>query len=160
MAASRQKIRNTRFFPYPRERRIPISFFLSFTSLSAKAQDFVYTPKNPAFGGSYLNYSWLLNSANAQNTIEEKGQDGAYRGYEYDPFADFEQDLQRRFFSELSSQIVNSYFGEGGTDSNLEEGTYRFGNYSIDIFPGNQGLNIQIKDFSQGSESIITIPYY
>jgi curli production assembly/transport component CsgF len=143
-----------------------IKFLIVFTGLltlisfSAQSQDFVYTPKNPAFGGSYLNYSWLLNSANAQNTIEQKTEGYSYRGYEYDPFANFEQDIQRRFFSELSSQIINSYFGEGSEQDQLEEGTYQFGNYSVDIYPGQQGLNINIKDFSKGSESTITIPYY
>ena len=33
------------------------------------AQDLVYTPKNPAFGGEVFNYQWMLNSANVQNTI-------------------------------------------------------------------------------------------
>ena len=33
------------------------------------AQDFVYEPKNPAFGGgNTFNYSWLLSAATAQNT--------------------------------------------------------------------------------------------
>ena len=136
---------------------------LVMASFSARGQDFVYQAKNPAFGGSYLNYSWMLNSANAQNTLKDpSASDGyGYSGYQYDPFADFEQDIQRRFFSELSSQIINSYFGEDGTrQEGLEEGSYRFGNYSIDINPGQQGINITIKDFAQGSESTITIPYY
>lgn len=134
--------------------------FLCLPTINIVAQDFIYQPKNPAFGGNYMNYSWLLNSANAQNKIEEKDPASGYRGYEYDPFTNFEQDIQRRFFSELSSQIVNAYFGEEGGQSNLEEGTYQFGNYNIDIFPGQEGLNININDVSTGSESVITIPYY
>lgn len=130
------------------------------TSLSINAQDFVYKAKNPAFGGSYVNYSWMLNSANAQNTYTEETKAPGYRGYEYDPFANFEQDIQRRFFSQLSSQIIDSYFGEGTQQEQIEEGSYQFGNYRIDISPGSQGLNITIQDFSDGSESVITIPYY
>jgi len=133
---------------------------LILSSFNAQSQDFVYQAKNPAFGGNYLNYQWMLSSANAQNTIEKKSTTPSYRGYQYDPFANFEQDIQRRFFSELSSQIINSYFGEGSTQDQLEEGSYRFGNYSIDINPGQQGINITIKDFSKGSESTITVPYY
>lgn len=141
------------------------SFFLLFSiivmaTLNSNAQDFVYRAKNPAFGGNYVNYSWLLNSANAQNTYKEKSTASDYRGYEYDPFANFEQDIQRRFFSQLSSQIINSYFGEGTQQEQLEEGSYQFGNYKIDISPGDQGINITIQDFSEGSESVITIPYY
>lgn len=129
-------------------------------SLKTNAQDFVYKAKNPAFGGNYVNYSWLLNSANAQNTYKEESKDSDYRGYEYDPFANFEQDIERRFFSQLSSQIIDSYFGEGTQQEQLEEGSYQFGNYKIDISPGSQGINITIQDFSEGSESVITIPYY
>lgn len=140
-------------------------FFILFSiivmaTLNLKAQDFVYRAKNPAFGGNYVNYSWLLNSANAQNTYKDKSTASDYRGYEYDPFSNFEQDIQRRFFSQLSGQIIDSYFGEGTQEEQLEEGSYQFGNYRIDISPGNQGINITIQDFSEGSESVITIPYY
>jgi len=31
------------------------------------AQQMVYKPMNPAFGGDGYNYQWLLSSANAQN---------------------------------------------------------------------------------------------
>ena len=133
---------------------------LACLSFSAKSQDFVYTPKNPAFGGNSYNYSWLLNSANAQNTFEEKTSSDYSYGYEYDPLAEFEEDIQSRFVSELSEKIINSYFGEGAEEDQLEEGTYRFGNYRIDISPGQQGINIDISDFSTGSESSIVIPYY
>ena len=37
------------------------------------AQDFVYKPVNPAFGGDTFNYNWLLSSANAQNQYEDEG---------------------------------------------------------------------------------------
>jgi len=136
-----------------------ITVSLVLISIGAQSQDFVYTPKNPAFGGNYFNYQWMLSSANAQNTIQQTST-SSYRGYEYDPFANFEQDIQRRFFSELSSKIIGNYFGEGTDSEQLEEGTYQFGNYKIDITPGQQGIDIRIQDYSKGSESMITIPYY
>ena len=46
-------------------------FVLLFVAGKAYAQDFVYTPKNPAFGGNPYNYSWLLSSAQAQNDKED-----------------------------------------------------------------------------------------
>ena len=134
--------------------------FVIFSFGHSYAQDFVYTPKNPAFGGNYLNYSWMLSSAEAQNTFKEDTKTPSYEGYEYDPFANFEEDIQRRFFNELSNKIINSYFGEGTGEDQIEEGTYRFGNYEVDIYPGQQGLNIRIIDYSSGSESVITLPYY
>ena len=128
---------------------------------SAEAQDFVYTPKNPAFGGSYVNYQWMLSSANAQNKLQGESQQSSFGGgYGYDPMQNFQQDLQRRFFSELSSQVINSYFGEGEGQQDLEEGTYEFGNYKVDVFSGQEGVNIRIRDFQKGSETTITLPYY
>lgn len=136
--------------------------FLLFTANGLlKAQDFVYQPLNPAFGGNYLNYSWLLSSANAQNTIKEpsSGSSG-YGGYDYDPLADFQEDLERRFFSELSRQITDSYFGEGSSDNPIEDGSYSFGDYDISISSDANGVNITIIDYIQGGETTITIPYY
>ena len=43
---------------------------------SAFAQELVYRPKNPAFGGDTFNYQWLLSSAEAQNKFTD-GDDGA-----------------------------------------------------------------------------------
>jgi len=132
-----------------------------FMASSAGAQDFVYTPKNPAFGGSYLNYQWLMSSANAQNKLKGESQTPSYGGYyQQDPVQNFQQDLQRRFFSELSSQVINSYFGEGEGQQQLEEGSYEFGNYEVDVTGGQRGVNIRIRDLQQGSETTITLPYY
>ena len=131
-----------------------------FSITQAQGQDFVYTPKNPAFGGSYVNYQWMLSSANAQNKLTDQSQSAYSRDYSYDPFQNFEQDLQRRFFSELSSQVINSYFGEEMGQQGLEDGSYEFGNYKIDVSSGQQGVNIRIQDFQKGSETTITLPYY
>ena len=36
------------------------------------AQDLVYKPKNPAFGGDTFNYQWLLSSAESQNKLKDE----------------------------------------------------------------------------------------
>lgn len=139
------------------------AIFIVIMAISAiDAQNFVYQPRNPAFGGSYMNYSWMLNSANAQNTIQQETQDYSYRGYERDPVAEFEQDLQRQIFSQLSDQIMQSYFGEDfvGEGGELEEGEYSFGNYDVNIYENQQGINIQIRDFRNGGETTVTVPYF
>ena len=133
---------------------------LALVSGNAQSQDFVYSAKNPAFGGNYMNYQWMLSSANAQNTLKEESSRPSYRGYTRDPMANFQQDLERRFFSELQSQVISSYFGEDTDQQQLEEGSYEFGNYRVDVSPGREGLNIRIEDFEQGSETTITLPYY
>ncbi|GLR19157.1 curli production assembly protein CsgF [Portibacter lacus] len=122
-----------------------------FTTSLMFGQDLVYTPKNPAFGGNYLNYSWLLNSANAQNTYEEPESDLE------DLLADFEGDFNQQFLSELRRELLRSseIFGENG----LEVGTFEVGNLVVDIVPGVNGLIVTINDIITGSQTQITVPY-
>lgn len=127
-------------------------FILPF--FSTQAQDFVYQPINPAFGGNFYNYQWLLSSANAQNKITEKQEDQF--SYWDDPLKDFENTLNRQILDQLSRQIIGEHFGE----TTLEEGEYQIGNYQIDIGEGTDGVNIHIFDASTGGETSITIPYF
>ena len=50
---------------------IVVTLALAFFQVTTRAQDFVYKPINPAFGGNPYNYGWLLSQAEAQNTFEE-----------------------------------------------------------------------------------------
>lgn len=121
------------------------------TPRAATAQDFVYTPKNPAFGGSYLNYQWLLSSANAQNKYQDSGGFGLNR----DPLADFEQSLQRQILSELTRSVIQDRFG----DIDLtKESSYQFGEFSINIIPGPNGIEINIFNTSTGQQTSVTVP--
>lgn len=118
---------------------------------SAVGQDFVYTPKNPAFGGNYLNYQWLLSSANAQNKYQDSGGFGLGR----DPLADFEQSLQRQILSELTRSVIQDRFG----DIDLtKESNYQFGEFSINILPGPNGIEISIFNTSSGEQTTVTVP--
>ena len=48
-------------------------FFIGFSV----AQNLVYKPKNPAFGGDTFNYQWMLSSAESQNLLKDPdGEDG------------------------------------------------------------------------------------
>jgi curli production assembly/transport component CsgF len=49
--------------------------FAALFQASSLAQDFVYTPINPAFGGNPYNFNWLLGQAEAQNFFEEETED-------------------------------------------------------------------------------------
>ncbi len=118
---------------------------------TANAQDFVYTPTNPAFGGSYLNYSWLLNSANAQNKYEESGGFGFNR----DPLADFQSSLQRQILSQLTRDIIQERFGDVDLS---QQNRFEFGEFSIDIIPGANGIEINIFNTSTGESTTVTIP--
>lgn len=133
---------------------LAFAFTLGAFALSARpatAQQFVYQPVNPAFGGSYLNYSWLLSSAQAQNLYQDQGADRFRR----DPLADFEQSLQRQILSALSRSIVSDRFG--GIDF-TQEGRFDLGDFIVEVTPGLDGLTISIFNVLTGDESVVTVP--
>ena len=117
---------------------------------SASAQQMVYQPRNPAFGGSPLNYSWMFSSAQAQNEYVEE-REATVR----DPLADFQANLQRRILSDLSRQIVGDQFG--GVDF-TQEGSFDLGDFLVEITPGLNGISIRVFNVLTGDESIIDIP--
>ncbi len=124
----------------------------------AFAQDFVYQPRNPAFGGNPYNYSWMLSSAQAQDTYEapSDGSDPYSRYYGSDPVNDFAESLNRQILSQLSRQIVSKQFGENA----LEQGTYVLGDYQIEIGDAGAGINISIVDNSTGATTSVEVPYF
>lgn len=119
----------------------------------AEAQDFVYEPTNPAFGGSPVNYSWLMNSANSQNKFQ-----GGGAGFSRDPLQNFEQSLQRQVLSQLTRQIIGDRFGgEGGIDLS-KKSNFEFGEFNISINPGPDGVSINIQNILSGESTTVTIP--
>ncbi|MEO0330460.1 MAG: curli production assembly/transport component CsgF [Bacteroidota bacterium] len=122
--------------------------------VGSHAQDFVYRPTNPAFGGDTFNYQWLLNSATAQNSLEDP--DAASGRQERDPLEDFQQDLNRRLLSDLSRSLVGDQFGEEG----LEEGIFEVGIFQIEVFEGADGVSITILDTSTGDQTTVTVPEF
>lgn len=131
--------------------KLSLILVLMFGTISLFSQDLVYEPKNPAFGGNYLNYSWLLNSANAQNTFE--APDTA----EEDLLSNFEDSFNQQFLSQLTRELIQTgeVFGEDG----LQPGTFEIGNLVLDIVPGLNGLVITINDIVNGGQTQITVPY-
>ncbi|WP_421949667.1 curli production assembly/transport component CsgF [Phaeodactylibacter xiamenensis] len=144
----------------------PFSFLVMFSLIllagqsSLHAQDFTYQPKNPAFGGNYLNYSWMLNSANVQNGLTdpalENNADRRSPANSRSSLDNFTETLNRQLLSQISRQLVTSQFGEFG----LEEGTYNLGDFEITVVPGLDGLNVTIIDFANGGQTQITVPYF
>ncbi len=126
-------------------------FLLLFNGRVAQAQDFVYEPKNPAFGGgNTFNYSWLLSSAQAQNTIADPTPSATAQ----DPLTAFANNLNQQVLSQLSSRLIASQFGQGA----IKPGSYNVGNYQIQITPGPGGISVQVTDTSTGNQTTITIP--
>lgn len=120
---------------------------------TATAQEMVYRPLNPAFGGNPGNYGWLLNSANTQNLHEATRESGFQR----DPLADFQNSLQRQVLSQLTRDIVRREFGEGEA---LEEQRFEFGEFNIEVSPGDNGVQIRIFNILTGDETSVTIPNF
>lgn len=122
----------------------------------ATATELVWAPLNPSFGGPSYNATWLMASAQAQNSYVETAA-----GYTRpDPFEDFGYDLERRYLSALSQKIIDEAFGEEGL---LPEGQtdvqYLIGDYTIDITSNGQ-LTVVITDGVSGNSTTVAIPYF
>ena len=127
---------------------------LSFSLGTAVAQDLIYKPKNPAFGGDTFNYQWLQGSATAQDRTGEKREEERFgRGSDLDEFT---ESINRQILNELSRQLVTSQFGEGG----LQDGSYAFGSYNIDVATTLDGIVVTILDGNLGEQTQLVIPYY
>lgn len=121
--------------------------------VTASAQDMVYRPKNPAFGGDTFNYNWLISSAQAQDLTEDPARVAREQSSTLDDFA---ENLNRQLLNQLSRQLVTAQFGEQG----LEEGNYTFGDFQIDVTTGIDGLVINVFDASVGEQTQVIIPFY
>jgi curli production assembly/transport component CsgF len=118
---------------------------------TAMAQDIVYEPVNPSFGGNPFNSSHLLGIANAQNNF--KDPKAASSGSQADIFA---RQLQSRLLSALSSQIVDAIFGENPQES----GTIRFGDQTIEFVRGLDSVTLTITNNETGEVTVIVVPTF
>jgi curli production assembly/transport component CsgF len=131
--------------------------FLAFVGIiEVDAQQLVYRPVNPNFGGDTFNYQFLLQSAQAQNSFTDpNAQRGGFgfgnQGSELDQFA---ESLNRQFLSQITRNLFASTFGEDG----LRPGTFTFGSLVIEIFESTEGLVIDILDISNGDQTQVVIP--
>ncbi len=135
------------------------AFFLTLFLIGSDnlfAQQLIYTPINPSFGGSSFNGSWLQAQAQAEKRFS------APSAPTYNPYSttntlqDFQSTLDNAVLSELSQKIVSQVFGENA----LTPGHYQFGNYSVDINPANDGIHINIQDVLNGGSTSVIVPYY
>jgi curli production assembly/transport component CsgF len=117
----------------------------------ASAQDLVYTPINPTFGGNSFNSAHLLGIANAQNDYRDPNSTtGSSQG---DIFA---RQLQSRLLSAVSSQLVDAIFGENPQES----GTISLGGQTIDFNRDLENVTITITDDATGEITTIIVPLF
>jgi curli production assembly/transport component CsgF len=120
--------------------------------LSAHADELVYQPVNPSFGGNPLNGNWLLNNAQAQNTFED---DVDLRDEEQSDLDNFNELLQRSILSRVASAITKSIVGEGGE---LMPGTIETSDFIIDIVDvGGGELMITTTDKATGESTSFSL---
>ena len=129
---------------------VTIAIFV-FTGL--QAQQLVYKPVNPAFGGDTFNYQWLLSTASAQNQFDE-GSNRLNSFKDINSLDSFTDNLNRQILSELSRKLFGDQFGDG----DLKPGTYVFGSIYLEVIQTGQGLLISILNTSTGEQSQIVIP--
>ncbi len=117
---------------------------------AANAQDLVYKPRNPNFGGDTFNYQWLLSSAEAQNKLKDDSN-----------LPETKTELERftdNLNSQLLSQVSRSLFAQQfGTDG-ISEGSYTFGSLNVEVYPSEGGLTVSILDTNTGEQTQVIIP--
>lgn len=117
----------------------------------AVAQDIVYQPINPSFGGNPFNSNHLLGVANAQNDFTNPASSSS--SSQADIFA---RQLQSRLLSALSSQIVTAIFG----DNPQESGTISFGGQTVRFIRSLTEVTITIINDDTGEETVIVVPTF
>lgn len=108
--------------------------------LPAFATDLVYAPINPAFGGSPLNGSHLLATAQAQNPYRASSPNS--------PLQNFNNSLQQAILNRLSTLTLATMFGTG---SKLLPGTYDTAAYTITVVENAGVLTISTTDKKTGA---------
>ncbi|MBS3651492.1 curli assembly protein CsgG [Pseudaminobacter sp. 19-2017] len=114
------------------------------------ADDVVYSPINPSFGGNALNSSHLLGLANAQRTATARdrnkggggGSDPGTGGGENTDVDLFIRQLQGRLLSALASQVTEAIFGENPQDN----GTIVFGDTTVSFERTADSIILTITD--------------
>jgi curli production assembly/transport component CsgF len=120
---------------------------------TAFAQELVYTPVNPSFGGNPFNSAHLLGIANAQDDTEPPSSSSGSG----DPQADlFIRQLQSRLLSGLASEVANAIFGEDPQDY----GRVVFGDQTVEFVRGLDSITLTIFDATTGTTTEIVVPIF
>lgn len=127
---------------------------LSIASIpAAHATELVYTPVNPAFGGSAFNGSVLLNAAQAQNKHRDPDDLSSQLGSRT-PLEQFNDSLQRSVLSQLASAATSGVMSNG----KLIPGTVQTGDFSIAISDlGGGMLQITTTDKVTGASTTFQV---
>ncbi len=123
---------------------------LFMVSSAVSAGTIIYTPVNPAFGGSPLNGSWLLSQAQAQNQFTQAPSSAATAGLSQGQ--QFASELTSQLYASLANQITQAIFGPNAQTS----GTYSFGGTTVSFQTVGGQIEISVNDGA--SITNITVP--
>jgi curli production assembly/transport component CsgF len=129
-----------------------ITILISFVMTSLSAQQFVYKPINPFFGGDTFNYQQLLSSAQAQNgfTAPQNSTD------QLSDLERFGNNLNNQILSQISRTLTQQQLDSIGDLT--EPGTFTFGTLAVEVFESSEGLVINILDTTNGEETQVIVP--
>ncbi len=133
--------------------RVIILAVLMSGSVNASAQELVYEPINPSFGGNPFNSSHLLALANAQDKTEPPGSDDPASNPQADLFV---RQLQSRLLSGLAAEVTDAIFGENPQES----GRVVFGDQTIEFVRGLDSITLTIFDAATGTTTEVVIPLF
>ncbi|WP_299682698.1 curli assembly protein CsgF [uncultured Dokdonia sp.] len=129
-----------------------ITLFITFVVTSMSAQQFVYRPINPFFGGDTFNYQQLLGSAQAQNGFTAP-QNATDQQSDLERFGD---NLNNQILSQISRTLTQQQLDSIGQLT--EPGTFTFGTLAVEVFESGEGLIINILDTTNGEETQVIVP--
>lgn len=141
-----------------RHHRISFLMACAFTgaslSMPSHAQEIVYRPVNPVFGGNPLNGAYLLGTANAQDT--NKNPDDALAGISSEPdpnaqFKEFARQLQSRLLTRLAAEATDAIFGSKPNES----GSINFGTQIIEYRNTGTSIELTLRNDTGGTTTII-----
>jgi curli production assembly/transport component CsgF len=115
---------------------------------SVPAQDLVYQPINPSFGGDPFNSSHLQSLADKQNPHDDRSFTPV------DPQQQFADSLERRILSRTSQAITDRIFGEDAQDN----GNFTVGQQEIEFQQVGEQVEITLRDLETGATTNLTIP--
>jgi len=127
--------------------------FLGLLPLLGTAQQFVYRPINPAFGGDTFNYQWLIQSAEQQNRFTDPALgENATRQSELEAFS---AGLNRQLLSQLQRALLTLNIDP---NTGLQPGTFSFGSLEVEILESINGLILNILDTTTGDQTQVIVP--
>jgi len=125
---------------------LSIALMLTLCATQARGTELVYAPINPSFGGNPNNAPGLMSIAQSQN---------GFKAPVDSPVVAFNLSLQRSILSRLTSQSLNTMFGNS---NKLSAGNYDTAGYTIQVVDdGDNTLHITTTDKVTGAIATFVI---